>query len=108
MLKQPMIGKLAAMRLLGMTEALKAQEQEPSARELSFLKRFGMLVDQQWNWRENQALPRRLRNAKLRSELAFQAGKSERCAIQGHSDDGAGHTNALPGPEAPRFCLRRL
>jgi len=44
----------------------------------------------------------------LRSELAFQAGESERCAIQGHSDDGAGHTNALPGPEAPRFCLRRL
>jgi hypothetical protein len=56
MLKQPMIEKLAAMRLLGMAEALKAQEQDPSARELSFLERFGLLVDQQWNWRENQAL----------------------------------------------------
>ena len=51
MLKQPMIEKLAAMRLLGMVEALKAQEQDPSARELSFLERFGLLVDQQWNWR---------------------------------------------------------
>ena len=66
MLKQPMIEKLAAMRLLGMAEALKAQEQDPSARELSFMERFGLLVDQQWNWRENQALGRRLKNAKLR------------------------------------------
>ena len=58
MLKQPVIEKLAAMRLLGMAEALKAQEQDPSARELSFLERFGLLVDQQWNWRgEPGALP---------------------------------------------------
>lgn len=54
MLKQPMIEKLAAMRLLGMVEALKAQEQDPSARELSFLERFGLLVDQQWNWRSHE------------------------------------------------------
>jgi DNA replication protein DnaC len=53
------------MRLLGMAEALKVQEQDPSARELSFLERFGLVVDQQWNWRENQALSRRLKNAKL-------------------------------------------
>src|ERR1700742_2881187 len=70
MLKQPIIEKLTAMRLLGMAEALKAQEQDPSARELSFLERFGLLVDQQWNWRENQALSRRLKNAKLRTPNA--------------------------------------
>jgi hypothetical protein len=51
MLKQPLIEKLSDMRLLGMVEALKAQEQDPSARELSFLERLGLLVDQQWNWR---------------------------------------------------------
>src|SRR5215813_14776575 len=70
MLKQPMIEKLAAMRLLGMVEALKAQEQDPSTRELSFLERFGLLVDQQWTWRENQALGKRLKNAKLRTANA--------------------------------------
>jgi hypothetical protein len=34
------------------------------------------LVDQQWNWRENQALSRRLKNAKLRTPncLAYGAG----------------------------------
>src|SRR5258708_2905401 len=67
MLKQPMIEKLLAMRLHGMAESLKTQEQDPAARELSFLERLGLLVDQQWNWRENQALGRRLKNAKLRT-----------------------------------------
>jgi len=60
MLKQPMIEKLLALRLLGMVEALKTQEQDAASRELSFLERLGLLVDQQWNWRENQALGRRL------------------------------------------------
>jgi hypothetical protein len=76
MLKQPMIEKLVAMRLLGMVEGLKAQEQAPSARELSFLERFGLLVDQQWNWRENQALSRRLKNAKLRTPNAVPSRSS--------------------------------
>ena len=49
---------------------LKARERDPSARELSFLERFGLLVDQQWNWRENQALSRRLKNTKLRTPNA--------------------------------------
>src|SRR6476620_5798158 len=66
MLQQPMMEKLTAMRLLGMMEALKAQEQDPAARELSFLERLGMLVDQHWTWRENQALARRLHAAKLK------------------------------------------
>ena len=60
MLQEPMMEKLTAMRLLGMVDALKAQEQDPAARELSFLERLGLLVDQQWTWRENQALARRL------------------------------------------------
>jgi hypothetical protein len=59
MLKQPMVEKLLGMRLHGMAEPLKTQEQDPAARELSFLGRLGMLVDQQWTWRENQALARR-------------------------------------------------
>ncbi len=56
MLQEPMIEKLLAMRLHGMADALKTQEQDPGARELSFLERLGLLVDHQWNWRQNQAL----------------------------------------------------
>jgi DNA replication protein DnaC len=72
MLQEPMMEKLTAMRLLGMVEGLKAQEQDPASRELSFLERLGLLVDQQWNWRENQALGRRLKNAKLRTNACVE------------------------------------
>src|SRR5260370_14994035 len=65
MLQEPMMEKLTTMRLLGMVDALKAQEQDPAAGELSFLERLGLLVDQQWTWRENQALMRRLYAPKL-------------------------------------------
>src|SRR5438270_6610535 len=66
MLQEPMMEKLIAMRLLGMVEALKVQQQDPASGELSFLERLGLLVDQQWAWRENQALARRLSAAKLK------------------------------------------
>jgi len=72
MLKQPMIEKLVALRLQGMVEALKTQEQDAASHELSFLERLGLLVDQQWNWRENQALGRRLKNAKLRMSACVE------------------------------------
>jgi len=39
---------------------------------LSFLERLGLLVNQQWNWRENQALGRRLKNAKLRTNSCVE------------------------------------
>ena len=45
MLQEPMMEKLTAMRLIGMVDALKAQEQDPASRELSFLERLGLLVD---------------------------------------------------------------
>ena len=72
MLQEPMMEKLLAMRLHGMADALKTQEQDPSARELSFLERLALLVDHQWNWRQNQALARRLHGAKLRSNACIE------------------------------------
>jgi DNA replication protein DnaC len=72
MLNQPMIEKLLAMRLNGMVETLKAQEQDRAVGELSFLERFGLPVDQQWSWRENQALARRLKAAKLKGSACVE------------------------------------
>ncbi len=72
MLKQPMMEKLLAMRLQGMVEALKTQEQDRAINELSFLERLALLVDQQWSWRENQALARRLKAAKLRGSACVE------------------------------------
>jgi DNA replication protein DnaC len=72
MLQEPMMEKLLAMRLHGMADALKTQEQDQGARELSFLERLALLVDHQWNWRQNQALARRLHGAKLRGNACVE------------------------------------
>jgi len=72
MLEQPMIDKLLAMRLPGMVEAWQQQQQDPACRELSFGERLALLVDHQWNWRQNQALTRRLRTAKLRGNACIE------------------------------------
>jgi DNA replication protein DnaC len=84
-----MIEKLMEMRLHGMADALKTQQQDPNARELSFLDRLAMLIDQQWNWRQNQALARRLHTAKLRcnacvEEIDYRAARGlDKSVIRG-------------------------
>lgn len=72
MLNQPTLDKLCAMRLRGMAEALQQQLQEPDIHQLSFEERFGLLVDRQWNWRQNRALERRLRNARLQGPACVE------------------------------------
>ena len=47
MLQQPMKEKLYALKLQGMIEALEHQEQDEATRELGFLDRLALLVDQQ-------------------------------------------------------------
>jgi len=95
MLEQPMMDKLFAMRLHGMVDALKTQEQDPAARELSFLERLGLLVDQQWNWRQNQALARRLHAAKLQAnacveEIDYRAARGlDKSVIRGLAQESA-------------------
>src|SRR5256886_17292149 len=55
-----------------MVEALEYQEQDEAARELGFLDRLALLVDQQWNWRHNQALTRRVLAARLRGTACVE------------------------------------
>jgi DNA replication protein DnaC len=66
MLNQPTIDKLHAMKLHGMADAFRAQLETTEASQLNFEERFAMLVDQQWLWKENRALARRLRSARLK------------------------------------------
>jgi DNA replication protein DnaC len=65
MLNQPTIEKLNAMKLHGMAEAFRAQLESTGASQLGFEERFALLVDQQWLWKENRALTRRLQSAHL-------------------------------------------
>ena len=72
MLNQPTIEKLYAMRLRGMADAFTQQQEDPQATQLSFEERFALLVDRQWNWRQNRALQRRLRDGRLQGPACIE------------------------------------
>jgi hypothetical protein len=96
MLNQPMMEKLLVMRLQGMVEGLKVQEQDRAINDLSFLERLALLVDQQWSWRENQALARRLKAAKLRGpacveDIDYRAARGlDKTVVRALAKDSAG------------------
>jgi len=66
MLNQPTIEKLQAMKLHGMANAFREQLELPGASQLAFEERFGILVDRQWDWKQNRALTRRLQLARFK------------------------------------------
>ena len=72
MLNQPTLEKLQTMRLHGMVEAFRGQAQQTGLGELSFEERFAMVVDQEWIWRQNRALARRLVQAKFRYRASVE------------------------------------
>src|ERR1700704_805380 len=72
MLNQPTIEKLHAMKLHGMADAFRAQLETADMSQLGFEERMGMLVDQQWLWKENKALARRLRFAHLKERSVME------------------------------------
>lgn len=65
-MNQPTIEKLHGMKLHGMAEAFRAQLDTPDLNQLSFEDRFALLVDRQWDWKQNRALTRRLQLAKFK------------------------------------------
>lgn len=80
MLNQQTTEKLYGMRLRGMADAFTQQMEEPQTSQLSFEERFAMLVDRQWNWRQNNALARRIRDARLQGpgcveDIDFRAAR---------------------------------
>ena len=108
MLEQPMRDKLGAMRPHGMVDALQQQHKGPGSGELSVLERLALLVDHQWNWRQHQALARRLQTAKLRGnacveDIDFQAARGlDRSVIRGLARESQWVKNHehvfVPGP----------
>jgi DNA replication protein DnaC len=72
MLNQPTLEKLQTMHLHGMAEAFRGQVQQTGLADLSFEERLAMLVDQEWIWRQNRALARRLTQAKFRYRASVE------------------------------------
>lgn len=72
MLRQPTFDKLHSLRLRGMAEAFEQQLNQPDLAALSFEERFGLLVDAQWTWKQNQAVAGRLKKAHLTLSACFE------------------------------------
>lgn len=72
MLHQPTIEKLLTMRLEPMVETWRSFEQDESAAQLSFEEKLSLMVDRLWTWRQNLALERRLRYAKLKGNACVE------------------------------------
>jgi len=72
MLHQPLLDKLAALRLTGFCQGLEEQALSAQYVELSFEERLGMLVDREWQRRENARLTRRLRAARFQQNAYME------------------------------------
>lgn len=66
MLTEQTVERLRTLRLGAIADAYLAQQRDTSIASLSFDERLGMLVDAEQLTRENRALSRRLKEAKLR------------------------------------------
>lgn len=66
MLNQQTINKLYELKLTGMAEAFSDQLKQPDMDRLSFPERFGLIVDRQWTWKENNRMERYLKNARMK------------------------------------------
>jgi DNA replication protein DnaC len=64
--------KLLSLRLEPMADCWRGFEQDENAAQLSFEEKLSLMVDRQWTWRQNQALERRLRSAKLHSKACVE------------------------------------
>jgi DNA replication protein DnaC len=60
------------MRLSGMVTAWEAIQADADARQMSFEEKLALMVDRQYTQRQNEALTRRLRYAKLKGNAAVE------------------------------------
>jgi len=72
MLRQPIMDKLASMKLGGILEGLREQMENPQYKKLSFEERFGLLLDLEWNLRQERKEKRRIRVARFREAAVME------------------------------------
>ncbi len=107
MLLEQTLDKLHQMKLGAMAEGVREQARRPDALSLSFEERLGLLVDREWEARENRVITRRLQVAHLRQQaciedLDFRADRGlERGVVLSLGECGyieQGHHLLITGP----------
>jgi len=88
MLTEQTVDRLRTLRLHAIAEAYLTQQRDPASASLNFDERLGMLVDAEQLARENRALTRRLKEAKLRlshaclEDLDYSGRKLDRALVR--------------------------
>jgi len=72
MLNEQTVEQLSSMRLSGMLEAFKEQMTSTRYGKLSFEERFSMMVEKEWELREERALKRRLKKSRIKQQACVQ------------------------------------
>ncbi len=72
MLNQPIMDKLSALKLSGMQSGLQEQMESSQYQKLSFEERFGLLLDREWDLRQQRKLQRRMRMARFREQAVME------------------------------------
>ncbi len=72
MLLEQTLEKLHLMKLGAMADGMREQARQPEALSLSFEERLGLLVDREWETRENRVITRRLQDAHLRQQASIE------------------------------------
>ena len=72
MLVEQTLDKLSALKLHGMTKALREWLDRPKDKELAPADLIGLLADAEWLLRENRRLASRLKTAKLRQQACVE------------------------------------
>jgi len=72
MLNEPTHQKLVAMKLHGLAAAFQEYMDQSSKDKMTFDQRFGLMVDREWNERQQRRLTRRLAMAKLREQACVE------------------------------------
>ena len=75
MMKQATIDQLKAMKFTAMATAFTAQGADPATYgQMGFEERFGLLVDAEWNRRQQNKLRSRIQEARLDTPSAVMEG----------------------------------
>lgn len=94
MLTHQTLDQLRALKMLGMLQALEEQRTQPASADLSFDERLALLVDREYQVRNNKALLCRLRHAKLKLDACL-----ENVDYQHPRGLKRAHLQPLAGPE---------
>lgn len=107
MMTNETLRKLHAMKLFGMAKGFEEQLASTIAGPLSFEERLGLLVDQEFTWRESRRLQRLLKAATLREnacleDFDYRVGRgierSEIASLALCNWVGHGHNIIVTGP----------